>query len=203
MTSSTDLLLSELRTTGLTVDSYVLRSHDAFARVLNPATGVDGRPVPWSSYAPARFVPSSDFQWRDVLDDGRARPDTSPLMGTIHPLVVNEILGLLPIPSSGEIFVAQWEGYADAPPPPTAMSTTFPPDRETNVWLETASNLSRLPRVPMRWWHPDLLWVIGNDIYGRSIFVSGSTDVVDAIVSSSVLEAFHVSPGDRVGAEDF
>lgn len=201
--ASAEQLVAELTTTGLRVDSYVMRRHDAIARVLNPAISADGDPLTWSSFARDEFEPTSNLQWRDLLHGLRLEGIDPPLTGGVDPRTARALLDLLPAPDSGEICVAQWDGYADAKRPTSAQAFIFPPGRESLIWSVQIRDLPHLERVPMRWWHPDLRWVVGNDIYGRSVFVSAETDVIGAILASPHLEAFRVDAEDPVRAEDF
>ncbi len=201
--ASAEQLVAELTTTGVSVDSNVMRQHDAIARVLNPAISADGNPLTWSSFARDEFELTSDLQWRNVVDGLRLEGIDPPLTGSVDPRVVRALLDLLPASDSGEICVAQWDGYADVEWPTSAQAFIFPPARESLIWSVQIRDLPHLERVPMRWWHPDLRWVVGNDIYGRSVFVSAATDVVAAILASPHLEAFRVDARDPVRAEDF
>ncbi|MHC2998321.1 hypothetical protein [Microbacterium sp. HJ5] len=202
--TSADQLVAELTPTGLAVDSYVIRHHDAIARVLNPARDARGEPLTWASLARDSFVPASNFQWRDLEGGLPSEAAMSPLTGGIDDRVARAaLLGVLPLPASEEVFVGQWDGYADAEQPHSAQSVTFPPSRESWIWSVHVEELPRLDRLPMRWWHPDLHWVVGNDIYARSVFVSAEEHVIQSILTSPDLEAFRVNAGDPVGAEDF
>lgn len=201
--TSAEQLVAELTTTGRSVDSYVMRRHEAIARVLNPPRSADRDPLTWASFARGELVPTSDFQWRDLVDGHRFQGTKPPRTGAVEPRVARALLDLLPSPDSGEIFVAQWAGYADAEQPASAQALTFPPDRQSLIWSVHTRDVPFLERVPMRWWHPDLRWVVGNDIYGRSVFVSAAANVIGAVLASPHLEAFRVDAGDPVGAEDF
>jgi hypothetical protein len=58
-------------------------------------------------------------------------------------------------------------------------------------------------RLPI-WWIPrDGAWCVGNDIYGRSVFVGGSAETISAIVTDPQLEAYAVDENQRVVNEDF
>lgn len=145
-------LVAELTPTGRRVDSYVMGRHEAIARVLNPPRSADGDPLTWASFARDEFVPASDLQWRDLVDGLRPEGTKPPQTGTVDPLVASALLGLLPTPDSGEIFVAQWVGYADAEQPASAQALTFPPgDRQSLVWSVQTEVVPLLARVPMRW----------------------------------------------------
>jgi hypothetical protein len=44
--------------------------------------------------------------------------------------------------------------------------------------------------------------MVGNDIYARSVFVSGSTRLMEALLADPGVECFQVGHGDPVSAED-
>lgn len=81
---------------------------------------------------------------------------------------------------------------------------TLPPDR--TFFLFTGALLTtKLPqglRLPLRWWPADHAWCVGNDIYARSVFVGGASDVIEAILHAPRLEAFEVEASSRVSPED-
>lgn len=193
-------LASELDPSGRTVASYTLRSHQSHIRVLYPAYDADGNRVSWVECGRA-FEARSDITWREVA--GPRRRDTcEPEMGSVDPMVLDVLLRQLLDYGDAAVVVAQWEGYADAEYPTEAHRATLPPERPSAVWSLPPVSLRGLSRGPMRWWDPQLRWVVGNDIYARSIFVSGPEALIEALLHEPALEAFRVSPSDAVAVED-
>lgn len=176
--------------------SYTDRRHEAVVRVLNPGS-FQGEPVRWQDVGGDRFERRSDLTWRELDSDDIIE---EPLTGTVDHLLVQ---GMLPYLPGNTICVAQWVGYGStATYPRTAHRAVLPPGRESLAWAMPRSEIGQA-RVPMRWWHPDLEWVAGNDIYARSLFVSGPENLASALLATPALEAYRVSFEDRVVAEDF
>lgn len=200
--SFTTALTQAFDPTGSRVDSYVYSGHDACVRILNPAHDRLGRAVGWRDAAPAEFAPRSNMQWADLgLDqDG---PIMGPMMGSPDSTMVARLLQCLDDPSTKEVVAAQWVGYADAKSPSDTKEVTLPPGRVSKLWTVSRDDLIHLHRIPMRWVHPELEWAVGNDIYGRSLFVSGSARAIETILASNVLESFRVSFSDPVSSEDW
>ncbi|MFC6326832.1 hypothetical protein ACFQZV_00615 [Microbacterium koreense] len=123
-------------------------------------------------------------------------------MGSPDPEMVANLLVAMGVDGSSRVNVAQWTGYAGVVYPEGGVPMRFPPSRDSMVWETTASGLLLLDRVPMRWWHPELDWAVGNDIYGRSLFISGSQSMVQRVVASDLVEAFPVAFDDPVTPED-
>ncbi|UGS26493.1 hypothetical protein K8F61_18025 [Microbacterium resistens] len=194
--------IADLDPTGTTVASYTLRSHAATVRVLNPAHDRAGNPVTWASVGSAPFRLRSDVQWTDVQSRSDRTDIEEPLMGTVDDTVAVALLAhLAPL---GPILVAQWEGYADADVDARgdALHVEFPPERPCTVSAVHADDLLRARRRPMRWWDPGRTWMAGNDIYARSLFVSGPETLISGLLADPALEAFRVSTGDQVLPED-
>lgn len=194
-------LLGAFDFTGQRVSSYVLAGHEACARVLNPAYTSTGRPVRWAHVRPGPFRHCSTTQWP------QPRPEASelfgPSMGSPDRRMAAGLLACLDVSAFETVHVAQWKGYTGTTHPDTAQPVTFPPGRESAVWDTPAADLLRLDRIPMRWWHPTLEWTVGNDIYARSLFVSGPRTLIDTVLTSSGLEAYEVNFTDPVTAEDW
>lgn len=189
----------------------LLPGHAAYARVFNPARDRVGRPITWRSLIGEHMQP--DLQW-DELQRRRPQPPDpwEPEMGTVDPDVAAELVRLLePRTTTPDrcVFLV-WEGYADLRQMVVAAPTvTLGFEHRTmhvlhgavDDALETVEDggLSRLPL----WWLPlDGAWSVGNDLYGRSVYVGGSQDTIAAVLSSRALEALPVWPDQRVGQED-
>ena len=55
--------------------------------------------------------------------------------------------------------------------------------------------------MPNWWWPAGHEWCVGNDIYARSVFVGGSQECIDGVLSHPELEAISISPYSRVYEE--
>jgi len=63
--------------------------------------------------------------------------------------------------------------------------------------------LRRFTRTP-QWWLPsDGAWAVGNDIFGTSVSVAGSEDLITELLSHHDLEAFRTPPSTIIVAEEF
>lgn len=198
---ATARLLHTLDRTGQTVGSYVFAGHEACIRVLNPAHTASRGAVRWDELAPAEVRFSSTTQWPQLGIADRADILT-PDMGSPDPEMAAALLAGLDVSTLDTIHVAQWDGYAESNHPATAHHITFPPGRECFVWTTTAAGLLRQERIPMRWWHPHLNWTVGNDIYARTLFVSGTRQTLNNLLTSPTLETYEVDFTDPVQAED-
>ena len=193
----TNAILQAIDPSGATVGSYVVPGHDAHVRVLNPAFLKDGECVHWGGPRPGEYY--SNFQWAGQAVEFSLE-DEPPATGTVAKEVVHALLNHLP--ASSCVSVAQWEGYADTPLSRKLPWVTFPPGRRSAVWSMPIHQLSDSDRVPMRWWHPALGWSVGNDIYARSVFVSGPRSLTKALLEDPSIEAYSVLPTDPIAAED-
>jgi hypothetical protein len=104
-----------------------------------------------------------------------------------------------------------WEGYAGLRPDvETAATLEVAPDSRRMHILsgrvaDATESIEVAPsrRLPM-WWIPrDGAWCVGNDIYGRSVFVGGSTETISAILTDPHLEAYAADEDQRLVNEDF
>lgn len=194
--------LAELEPSGESVASFVPSMLESRIRILNPARDRSGETIRWKDSEAWPAIPRADSQWSNPRDGELSGDLVEPISGSIDTSVLQELFALLPMGADGLFFVAQWEGYADATYPPDALKRSFPPDRRSLVWSTKAADVACRGRVPMRWWHPELAWVVGNDIYARSIFLGGSKELISRVMISDRIETISVGRADRVGTED-
>lgn len=199
--AETKRLISSLEPSGVTVASYVLDRHDAAIRILNPAHRPDGTVVTWREIGAKALEYRSDIQWADLGVDRRDGNLIEPQMGTVDGAVVAVLLRHLAV-AGRSVYTAQWEGYADVDTDDTDERLLFPPQRPCLVRTSEPRELLQKTRVPMRWWDSTLDWVVGNDIYARSVFVSADAAKIAALLTEPDLEAFSVKPSDSVTPED-
>ena len=192
--------IEQLDSSGLIVSSYVLRTHEAHIRVLNPVRGDDDAHTPWRPIFGDRL--DSRTQWNQASSNPELTLEGEPPMGTVDRLVLEALLQVLVDRLEAPVVVAQWEGYAGSDFPETAVRAILPPERESGVWTLPARELLQFERVPMRWWDPQFSWAVGNDIYARSVFVSAGASMIQKILDDPTIEAFKVTPDDPVDIED-
>lgn len=171
--------------------------------MLLPASSRDGVALRWEDLAPSAFRPESDFQWADLCAGSRPAGVEEPPMGSPDGHTVARLLHCLEVPDAGTFRVAQWVGYVEANYPEGAAMGTLPPGRESAIWDTSVPGLLAMERIPMRWWDSRLDWSVGNDVYARSLFVSGSHRAIGRVLAGSGLEAYPVDFADPVGAEDW
>jgi hypothetical protein len=187
----------------LTVGQLLLPGMVAYARVLNPARRRDAG-IRWDEIGAAPV--DSTTQWPELAAAGRFDLDDpwEPEMGTVDPAVATRLAQLLATRTTtpDECFFLVWEGYGGLRPEVrTAATVDVPPSSRRMHILsgrvtDAAESIETVPsgrpsgRSPM-WWIPgDGAWCVGNDIYGRSVFVGGSAETVSAIVTDPQLEAY-------------
>ena len=192
-----------------TIGAYLPLKDAAFVRVMNPVRSDVALPASWASIAGEGFVVDATTEWYDVADD---RSDGRPDEGSLDPETARSLARILrqhtttPI----ECFFLVWEGYAgfrdDLLP---AVTIELTPGRSMLVLsggLDDGSELveetprSRTPQ----WWVPaDGAWLVGNDIYGMSVYVAGPEDAITKILADETIEAYRALPSMRIVAEEF
>ncbi|MCU1403311.1 MAG: hypothetical protein JWM70_1635 [Microbacteriaceae bacterium] len=125
-------------------------------------------------------------------------------MGTVDPAVANRLAQLLMTRTAtpDECYFLVWDGYGGLRLDlQTAVTVDLGPElrrmyilsgrvADATESIETVPSGHPLGRSPM-WWIPsDGAWCVGNDIYGRSVFVGGTAETVSAIVADPLLEAY-------------
>lgn len=112
-------------------------------------------------------------------------------------------------PDHGLHYFASWAGYAMEIQEP---NVTFSPyQREMVLYSGPLIDEHRSPllpttatgRVPMYWWPKDLRWLVGQDIYARSLIVGCTHTTAQTILGSVDLDAYPISPSDALLNEEF
>jgi hypothetical protein len=175
----------------------------AYARVLNPARRRDAA-IRWDRIGATPV--DSTTQWPELVAAESFDPDDrwEPEMGTVDPAVAVRLADLLATRTTTphECFFLVWEGYGGLRPDvKTAITVDVGGEsRRMHVLsgrvsdatesIETVPSGDPSGRSPM-WWIPsDGAWCVGNDIYGRSVFVGGSAETISAVVADPQLEAY-------------
>jgi hypothetical protein len=196
--------LSDGAADAVTVGHMLLPGMAAYARVLNPARRRDAD-IRWDQIGATPV--DSTTQWPDLVAAervaaGHVDPEDpwEPEMGTVDPAVADRLAQLLAARTTtpDECFFLVWEGYGALRPEVRTAATVdiAPSSRRMHILggrLTDASESIETPpfrRSPM-WWIPsDGAWCVGNDIYGRSVFVGGSAETIAAVVADPRLEAY-------------
>ena len=157
----------------------------------------------------------STTQWADLAAEDRFDPNElrEPETGTLDPTIAKRLAQLLTIRTAtpDECYFLVWEGYAGLHPDvETAATVTLAPASRRMYILggrviDATESIETFPsqRLPI-WWIPrDGAWSVGNDIYGRSVFVGGSAEAISDILTDPQLEAYSVDGGQRLADEDF
>ncbi len=202
-----------LDATGARVTSVIPPGYEAYVRVLNPIELRDGSVVPWTDVVTRSGTePRAWMQWPElvaergvVLPDGGKEPD----MGSPSPSLAQHLVEALRPDQGAQYFFASWAGYAMEISEP---HVPFSPYRREMVLYsgplidENGSPLvptTTTGRVPMYWWARDLRWLVGHDIYARSLIVGCTDTAARAILESEQLDAYLVSPADNILNEEF
>jgi hypothetical protein len=199
------------RTDVFTVEA-LLPGHAAYARVMNPAHDSSGTARTWRSLTDGPLDPA--VQWNELHSTySQTRDLAEPEMGTIDPEIAAELVRPLEprTTTPDQCVFLVWEGYAGMNQVVTSapkITISFE-NRTMHVLqgavhdaLETVDDHAWSSRLPL-WWLPlDHAWSVGNDLYGRSVYVGGSDDTIRALINSPHLEALPVTPGHEVYSED-
>ena len=191
------------------VGAYLPLEDAAFARVMNPVRSDVAPPASWASIAGEGFVVDASTEWYDVAD---GRSDGRPDEGSLDPETARNLARILRAHTTtpAECFFLVWEGYAGFRDDlrPTVMIELTPGrpmlvlsgdlDDGTESVEETPQ--SRTPQ----WWVPaDGAWLVGNDIYGMSVYVAGTEEAIAEILTDETIEAYRATPSTRIIAEEF
>jgi hypothetical protein len=206
--------LSDGAVDALTVGGLLLPGMEAFARVLNPARRRDAD-IRWDEIGGTQV--DSTTQWSEILaaDHFDSHDPWEPDMGTVDPTVANRLSQLLATRTAtpDSCFFLVWEGYGGLRPDvrSAAAIEIGPIPRRMHILsgrtVDATESIEAVPmgrpsgRSPM-WWIPsDGAWCVGNDIYGRSVFVGGSAETIAAVVADPELEAYVADADQLLGNE--
>jgi hypothetical protein len=205
--------LSNSSTSSATIGQMLLPGMEAYARVLNPVRSPDSRVRFWNDVSPKNV--NSTTQWADLATEisidllETGEPET----GGLDPMVAMRLAQVLRSHTATpeDCFFLVWEGYAGLLPVVRSAATIqiAPHARRMHILKgqveDATESIQSLPtlRLPM-WWIPqDGAWCVGNDIYGRSVFVGASAETIFAIVNDPQLEAYLADESQPIVAEDF
>ncbi len=197
---------------GERVTSVIPPGYEAYVRVLNPIELRDGTSVAWTDVVRrSRAEPRAWMQWPElvatygvVLPDGGVDPD----MGSPSPTLARHLIEVLR-PDQSEHYFASWAGYADEISEPSVPFSPY--QREMVLYSGPLIDDDGSPlvpttatgRVPMYWWPKDLHWLVGQDIYARSLIVGCTHAAAQRLLKSEQLDAYLVSSADTILNEEF
>jgi hypothetical protein len=192
-----------------TLGAYLPLKDAAFVRVMNPVRSDVGAPATWASIAGEGFVVDATTEWYDMAND---RSDGRPDGGSLDPETARSLARILRSHTTtpADCFFLVWEGYAgireDLLPAVTIELTPGRPMLVLSGDLDDGSeSVEEMPqsRIP-QWWIPaDGAWLVGNDIYGMSVYVAGTEDAIAEILADETIEAYRATPSMRIIAEEF
>jgi hypothetical protein len=200
-----------------TLGAYLPLKDAAFVRVMNPVRSDVGAPASWASIAGEGFVVDATTEWYDMADDRPDdrpddRSDDRPDEGSLDPETARSLARILRSHTTtpAECSFLVWEGYAgfrdDLLPAVTIELTSGRPMLVLSGDLDDgAESVEETPwcRTP-QWWIPaDGAWLVGNDIYGMSVYVAGTADAIAEILADETIEAYRATPSTRIIAEEF
>lgn len=201
-----------LDATGERVTSVIPSGYEAYLRVLNPIELRDGSAVSWTNIVTQSGVrPRAWMQWPEleavegvVLPDGGVQPD----MGSPAVSLAKQLIEAL-LPSQGLHYFASWAGYAGEISEPYLPFPLY--QREMVLYSGPLIDDDQSPlvpntatgRVPMYWWPRDLRWLVGHDIYARSLIVGCTRTAARRILESEQLDAYPVRSSDSILNEEF
>ena len=192
----------------MTVGQYLLGGHASFVRVMNPVRGHGIPARSWASYAAGSVKVDATTRWNDLVD--MASPDR-PDMGTIDPEVAVTLSRILRshTRTPTDCFFLVWEGYAGLRADVlTAASVEFPFGRWMFVLAgdlrDGGETVESVGGRTAQWWLPaDGAWVVGNDLYGASVYISGSEKLIADILAAHDIEAYRATASTVIVAEEF
>ncbi|MBO1268840.1 hypothetical protein [Arthrobacter cavernae] len=185
-----------------------------YARVLNRAERGYGPTSSWQDLGGPGLEVDASTQWTDIVGSNPEAADWNVAMGSVDGSTAAGLAGILGRHTSTpeHCWFLFWEGYAgigDGIGPATTATITVNPDRSMYVLTGPVADAMELAggefylRRPL-WWIPaDGAWCVGNDLYGRSVYVGASVEALSEILQEPTLESHPVRGQHLVAAEDF
>lgn len=190
----------------LTVASFVPRSFESVARVLHPWSHGEGRSARWVDVAEevgtgdldelnSRYI---DVMYSNVPSrslDPFNGPDTGHLDGVTAEALVEVLADATG--TSGDVYVAVWEGWGDTPPARFPGAARLPTPARGHFLLRgplegvltpvSAATTGRRPASGI-WWPADHSWFVHTEIDFPWTFVAGDRDLARTIHRHPALE---------------
>ncbi|MDQ1571614.1 MAG: hypothetical protein QOF79_2288 [Actinomycetota bacterium] len=159
-----------------------------------------------------QYLPLSGARFARVMNVSKTGIAEDIETGTIDVEVAAALATILRAHTStpADCYFLVWEGYGPLLPGVRDGATvTLEPNREMHVLAGDLSDGAESIEEPpfartALWWIPaDGAWLVGNDIYGASVYVAASESAIAAILASEELESHAVEPTDELIAELF
>ena len=201
--------LPSLQGGAMTVGDYLPRGHVSYARVMNPLHDDDGQPLAWWTFAAEQSEVDATTKWTDLNVGAR---EVNRTIGTIEPGVAATLARLLRAHTSAptECVFLVWEGYAGMRDDlRNTASITILPDRKVLILggdlADGAEPFEGLANGrSAQWWMPaNGAWAVGNDLYGASVYVSGTEELIAAILAADDIEAYRATASMQIVSEEW
>ena len=201
--------LSLPQSADMTVGRYLPGGHASFVRVMNPVRGQGIPARSWASYSAGSVKVDATTRWNDLVDGSSPdRPDK----GTIDPEVAVTLSRILRshTRTPADCYFLVWEGYAGLRADVlTAARVELPLARwmfvltgDLRDGIETVGE--SVGGRTAQWWLPaDGAWAVGNDLYGASVYISGSAELIEGILAADDIEAYRATASMVIVAEEF
>ncbi|TFD63766.1 hypothetical protein [Cryobacterium sp. Hb1] len=201
--------LPSLQGRSMTVGDYLPRGHVSYARVMNPMHDDDGQPLAWRTFAAEQSGVDATTKWTDLNVGAR---EVNRTIGTIEPGVAATLARLLRAHTSAptECFFLIWEGYAGMRDDlrDTASIKILPGRKVLILAGDVADGAEPFDGMAggrsAQWWMPaDGVWAVGNDLYGASVYVSGTEELITAILAADDIEAYRATASMQIVSEEW
>jgi hypothetical protein len=201
--------LPSLQGGSMTVGDYLPRGHASYARVMNPMHDDNGQPLAWWTFAAEQSEVDATTKWTDLNVGAR---EVNRTIGTIEPGVAATLARLLRAHTSAptECFFLVWEGYAGMRDDlrDTASIKILPGRKVLILAGDLADGGEPFDGMAggrsAQWWMPaDGVWAVGNDLYGASVYVSGTEELITAILAADDIEAYRATASMQIVSEEW
>jgi hypothetical protein len=210
------------------VARFVPRGYSAYVRVCHAATDQDGRRVTWSEVAESTGRQAHPLmQWHSLV--GSADPldvtssswrGSNPQRGNLEPDVLAALCGLLGDHTSkpDDCFFCLWDGYGWIDRAPKTLPPAFSPaelsrprvELPGRSYLLLAGPVTAAGRIapqssfrqsPNLFWPADHTWCVATELDFDSTLLGGTTDLIETILDTSILDAWPIGPDDSLAAD--
>ena len=194
------------------VTETVPKGYEAYARILHPASDIEGKLVRWATVAEEQGkIAHREMQWHTLI--GSTDRTGAPSLGEMdldELKVMCEILVTQTL-DPGNCFIGFCDIWA-------WVDKQFPPQHRRQRMLElplgrnyvvlhgplsTAGEMGDggLKRPPSLIWPGDHSWFVASEVDFDSTLVGGNSKLIEAVVRSAGLEAWQMEPTDSLAAD--
>jgi hypothetical protein len=195
-----------------TVTESVPRGYSAYARILHPASDIEGRLVRWETAAEAMGrIAHREMQWHTLI--GSNDRTGAPSLGEMdldELRVLCEILATQTLDPDNCFFgfcdIWAWVDERFPPKQRRQRKLELPMGRNYVVLhgpLATSGGMGdeEVRRSPSLIWPGDHSWFVASEVDFDSTLVGGNAKAIEAIVCSPKLEAWQMEPTDSLAAD--